>query len=752
MAVVGDGAVVHFFYRDGSNIQYRKSTDHGKTFAAAVTIGTADEIPLTRAAAANGQYVHLFYTRSTTLYYLRSDDGGATWDSEVAMDTFTSGDFIRLAVVCLDDNVHVGWVRTDGTDFSTDGLFYARSTDNGATWEATIEPFAGTVNPARPAMAVANGILHLGWNDQRYGGTEAYTGQPGEAVASRSLDNGDTWETIVRLSNTSTGGNAGTTLRTEVSAGQDEVCAMWQDPDGTPGSEDIYFATSQDQGVTFGSPSVLVSAANPQEHVQLAQREGFVVAVWADYRSGSAACWYSLSDDGGVTWETSRLVPGSAGTAAPRMTVTDKYAVLIVGDATDTNYVTRTLIHRPLAPLVKHHVFALATSTGQQQITGLGRGWKAGIFACVPTTAPGTIAGFEMSVGFVSGTTRRCLTLLSENGPTTMDTARGISNGKLLRGISDATGPVLDYEVDFVSWDDDGFTLEVTNAPAGAYEVHCLLFGGPGLLASEIADITVANAATQDVTGLAAEYDVAFFFQDRRASTFGDDTTNMGSIGVAVNGSGQGAISLVDTDNVGTSQVKAWQRTDACIIGGFTGTSVAENVRGRVTKFNVDGLSLAWDTVTADGMLVPTLLLKGGEWWCGQDLQGTATGTKAQTGVGFTPLGLLLLSTCVAAGVGQTRRTAVLALGMGDDDGASALSAATQDAASTGNTDQRSSDTKVMQHVTTNATVSAEADLDSLDEDGYTLDWTTADATARESVVVAVGGREPNGKQIMAIL
>jgi hypothetical protein len=36
-------------------------------------------------------------------------------------------------------------------------------------------------------------------------------------------------------------------------------------------------------------------------------------------------------------------------------------------------------------------------------------------------------------------------------------------------------------------------------------------------------------------------------------------------------------------------------------------------------------------------------------------------------------------------------------------------------------------------------TVDAEADLDSFDADGFTLDWVAADATARELFVLALG-------------
>lgn len=751
MAIAGRGDVIHFFYRDGTNIQYRKSTDNGKTFAAATTIGTCDEIPLDQAAAISpdGTQIHLFYDRSNALWYLRSTDGGANWQTEVQMDTFGANIFIRLSVVCQSDSVHVAWVRTNDTTFATDGLFYARSQDNGANWDATTQPIAGTTNPARPSMSEANGNIHLCWNDQRYGGTPSYSGQPGEAVTSRSTDDGTTWGSVIRLSNTQSGGNTGTVLRPAISAGNDKVVAVWQDPDGLVGTEDLYYAYSIDEGATYSLPLLLAAGSAVQEHAFLKQSGETVLCVWADYRTGTAICYYAISRNGGQTWEKERAISGTDVTPAPRACVTDTYFGVIIADGSAVQYFTRSLVDEPtLPPQVKFTSFALATSTGNQQVTNLGGGWKAGIFWLVALTADGTAGGFSYSIGFaISSTQRGCMSALSEDTPTIMDTFRGISNTKLLRGFADATGPTMDYEVDFVSWDSDGFTINVTDAPASAYIVLCLLFGGDGLEAAEIDSFNVTpSVATQNVTNFADEYDVMFFLQDRHTSaSFGDDTHNIPGIGVAVNGSGQGSLTMVDTDAAGTSQVKAWQRADECIIGAFTGTSVTENMRGRVTTFNADGFSLAWDTQTTDtpGSLVLCLGLKGGLWWCGSDLQRTSAGTQAKTAVGFRPNGLLMFSTGVAAGTGITRRTGVVEVGAADAAaGRGCASAATADAAGTANTDQRLIRTKVIQHITTNAVVSAEADLASFDEDGYTLNWTTADGTARESVVVAVGARQ----------
>ena len=46
---------------------------------------------------------------------------------------------------------------------------------------------------------------------------------------------------------------------------------------------------------------------------------------------------------------------------------------------------------------------------------------------------------------------------------------------------------------------------------------------------------------------------------------------------------------------------------------------------------------------------------------------------------------------------------------------------------------------KILRHATSPSTTDAEADLSSFDPDGYTLNWTTADAVAREFIGLSMG-------------
>ena len=416
--------------------------------------------------------------------------------------------------------------------------------------------------------------------------------------------------------------------------------------------------------------------------------------------------------------------------AAPRTFYTPRY----VGIACefDGDGAALLLTERPMPPRrVKTGTFRLRTTTGQQAVTGLGFRPNVGIFWATKNVREGAGTNFDFSYGFaVSSTQRCCITGRSTDTPTVMDTATGESATKMIRLFADAVG-TLDCEVDFVSWDADGFTVDVTDAPADDYLVHYLVLDAD---AAEVFSFATTATATQAVTTLADEYDVLLFF-DKRGS--GDSAHLMLNLGFAVNGSGQGAVALVDTDAAGTSQVKTWQRADSAILGLFTGTSTAEQKRGRVTAWAADGFTVTWDTQSTDGETIRGLAIKGGSWWAGAETQKTSPGTKAKTGVGFTPDALLLLTATVTAAAGIARRDAVLAVGAADTVEEAVGLASTDDAAGLANTNRGFAGAKAIVMADVNMNRLAEADA-ALDPDGFTLDWTTADATAREMLALAV--------------
>lgn len=341
-----DGANVHYAVIASGNLVYLNSADEGRIWSAPVTLYTAiNDVPLTAGLAVDKQTVHLVYathvddtSNPPVLYYIRSTDGGATWSSPVVFDDGTShgnNRFYRLSLRAKAGYAHIAWVCHSNVDFTTDGLYYKRSADGGATWSATAQPYSATVNsPGRPGMSLDGDVVALTYTDERYG---TYGNGSGEVMFARSRDRGVTWETEIRITNTSgLGASAFGCLRPDVYAYEGVVTLMWQNT--SDGTDDLYWSYSVDGGVTFSSPAQFTNGAGVEEHVMFSGRGRTVYAFYTDHSdlgSTKGQIYYAISSDGGVTWGTkTRLNPTSIDQTAARTCTSNKFVHVIYGPGT----------------------------------------------------------------------------------------------------------------------------------------------------------------------------------------------------------------------------------------------------------------------------------------------------------------------------------------------------------------------------------------------------------------------------------
>jgi hypothetical protein len=295
---------------------------------------------------------------------------------------------------------------------------------------------------------------------------------------------------------------------------------------------------------------------------------------------------------------------------------------------------------------------------------------------------------------------------------------------------------------DFVSWDSDGFTLDVDVADATASRVFYLVLGG--------SDITNVALGTYDVA--ASQIIVSSLSFQPNLLLLASAQNSVTNAGVEGN-STQAAM----TFGMARSTSEEWtagakSQTGATSPGGHgimrsdvplfqiipTGTTADKHQN--FTSFNSDGFTLgivAAANATAVGVLYIAL---AGTYQAklGTFTQRSGTGTQAVTGVGFMPE-MLLFGT--ASRVVNTSTTVDPRLGLGVALSASNRRVATmaEDNNDPSITDSSASESVCIRHLTAGTpTVDAEADLDTMDSDGFTLDWTTADSTAREHGYLAM--------------
>jgi BNR repeat-like domain len=246
----------------------------------------------------------------------RSDNAGITWRIVVADSTNAGTDKPILAVRGSD--VYVGFNHAQK-------VWVASSHDGGATFTST------NVNPngklgwalAGGGTVTPDGAVYFGWAGYEQNGRAK---GPVNLFVSKSTDGGETWSnTVIDVSASPPDCSAyfcgWAYLGAQITLASDEtgvLYALWNAGDTDKGPERIFFARSEDGGVTWSRPLDVSLAPDGVAHAfpAIASRAaGDVRIAWMDARAGILwNTYYRQSSDGGRGWSSetdlSTFVPG----------------------------------------------------------------------------------------------------------------------------------------------------------------------------------------------------------------------------------------------------------------------------------------------------------------------------------------------------------------------------------------------------------------------------------------------------------
>jgi hypothetical protein len=180
------------------------------------------------------------------IYFNRSTNSGVSWGTDARVSD--SGYTCYNTSLDLQGNyVYIGWEDNRLTGYTSDDIFFDYSSDNGATWQS---PDIGPIDAAVgiPAMCVdiksEGNFVYATWYDSRRMGPGT-----GDVFFNRSTNNGATWQADVRI-NTGTQSFALQFNYPIMAAGNGYVNIAWADPRffGLP---NIYINYSTDNGATW---------------------------------------------------------------------------------------------------------------------------------------------------------------------------------------------------------------------------------------------------------------------------------------------------------------------------------------------------------------------------------------------------------------------------------------------------------------------------------------------------------------------
>ena len=223
---------------------------------------------------------------------ISNNDGRSDWPALA-----TSGDY-----------VYVAWIdNTPGND----EIYFRRSIDNGSTWVSKKQLTNTADISSEPRIAVSGAYVYVAWYDKTPGNYEIYF--------RRSSDNGATWDSIKRLTNT-----AGNSNRPHIVASGSNVYVAWHDD--TPGNWEVYFRRSIDNGSTWKSAKRITNTAADSLNPDIAVDGGNVYLAWWDGETGSRQLYFRKSGNWGAAWDAAQQLTPTAYDCA--------YAYIALGGST----------------------------------------------------------------------------------------------------------------------------------------------------------------------------------------------------------------------------------------------------------------------------------------------------------------------------------------------------------------------------------------------------------------------------------
>jgi len=241
--------------------------------------------------AVSGSYVYVAWQDNTPgnvqLFLRISSNNGLTFGPTIDLsNTPRTGTVRGFNIVASGSNVYVVWNDNRTGNFDT---FFARSTDNGATFSPAInlsnDP-GNTLCCVFP-IAVSGSNVYIAWSDNTYGNYQVFF--------TRSTDNGQSFAGAVNLCC-----SAGNSYALMFASGSNVYLTYENDASG---NFEIFFILSTDNGQSFSKAINLSNTPGNSYGGIRALSGNNIYVLWGDFSSTFALDFKAGSiSNNGVTW------------------------------------------------------------------------------------------------------------------------------------------------------------------------------------------------------------------------------------------------------------------------------------------------------------------------------------------------------------------------------------------------------------------------------------------------------------------
>lgn len=370
------------------------------------------------------------------------------------------------------------------------------------------------------------------------------------------------------------------------------------------------------------------------------------------------------------------------------------------------------------------------TVLGTQAVTGVGFQPKAIIFFGVWATANGFVSSSFSYLGFATATEDYGIGLAQEDAVATTGADRASAAKAIISNRLGLGAPY--FEADLQTMDTDGFTLNwTTNSVATAVIINYIALGGTDLINAKVVSWAPSTSAgDKSVTGVGFKPDCVIHMSDVSAGALPSDFDNayLGFGAMDKNGN-QWATSFFSRDNWSPSDASRGLYTDKCLAI----VDIGDVLWGAMSfkSMDADGFTLNQSLPTAStfGNTI-SLCLRGGSYKVGNFIGAGGVQKQRLDGFGFRPKGILASHIGATSARNAQNGGAVWGLGAASDVTAEkGIGITDQDNLNPTVVKAYQAD-KMLSLVYASSTIDMQADLDSINSDGVTLNWTTNFGTA----------------------
>jgi len=366
---------------------------------------------------------------------------------------------------------------------------------------------------------------------------------------------------------------------------------------------------------------------------------------------------------------------------------------------------------------------------GTTAVTDVGFRPQVLLFFSTLQTADGSAADFQIGIGMATSSTARVAEWTTVTNADSTAKRRAITTGAI---VIDNTAQTTVGQADLVSMDARGFTLSWSVNDSTARIIKYVALAG--FTAVKVGTWSTCNSATGNlaVTGVGFQPDALIPMLFTSAPGAG---ANSDFALAFITAAAQMAVAG-QTANAGVSN----RRERALAWELFFSSSGNLYNEATFTSFDVDGFTINDATCAGSSLTAVYLALKGGSIAVGTTTQPTSNGSVSVTGLGFKPSVVLLMGDETATSV-VTVANQRFAIGAATSSTSRWAQAAGR-TSSANNASVNVDSAKVIEFITENGAtpvVVSAADLTSMDVGGFTLNWTTTDATARLVAYLAIG-------------